>query len=256
MHYLSLLSTFITLAFTVAVLSRYSQRGGMHLLLWGVGLALYGLGTLSEVILGSIFNEWVLKLWYLTGAMLTAAWLGQGTINLLVRRKSLAMVANVVLLLVTLLSLVLIVVQPVDLQAANLYDPSIPASAHNSLMPIPEGTREGRLPAQYQVILGTGGLLLLLTILLNVYGTLALVGGAIYSAYLFLRKNVLINRLVGNILIAAGGMFPAMGGTFVRAGMVDWLYISEFIGVVLMFIGFLQATANQPVQVAEQVPGD
>jgi hypothetical protein len=198
----------------------------------------------------------VLKLWYLTGAMLTAAWLGQGTLNFLVRRKSVVMAANIVLLVVSLVSVVLIVVQPVDMTAANLYDPSIPASAHNPLMAIPEGIREGRLPAQYQVILGTGGLVLVLTILLNIYGTLALVGGAIYSAYLFFRKNILANRMIGNILIAAGGMFPAMGGTFVRAGMVDWLYISEFVGVILMFAGFVQATASQPVREADLASAD
>ena len=256
MHYLSLLSTVITLAFTLAVLSRYSQRGGTHLLLWGIGLALYGLGTLSEVILGSSFNEWVMKLWYLSGAMLTAAWLGQGTVNLLVRRKKLLLAANSVLLVISLLSLVLIVIQPVDLKAASLYDPTIPASAHNPLLGIPEGIREGRLPAQYQVILGTGGLILVLTILLNIYGTLTLVGGAIYSAYLFFRKNVLLNRMVGNILIAAGGLFPAMGGTFVRAGMVDWLYVSEFVGVILMFLGFLQATASEPVRQSQTASTD
>jgi hypothetical protein len=256
MHYLSLLSTIITLIFTIAVLSRYTQRGGTHLLLWGIGLALYGLGTLSEVILGSTFNEWVLKLWYLSGAMLTAAWLGQGTLNLLIRRKSVILLANTLLLILSILSLVLIVVQPVDAQAAALYDPTMPASAYNPALPTPEATREGRLPAQYQVILGTGGLILVLTILLNIYGTLTLVGGALYSSYLFLRKNVLANRMIGNILIAAGGLFPAMGGTFVRAGMADWLYISEFVGVILMFMGFLQATARQPVPETELASAD
>jgi len=78
-------------------------------------------------------------------------------------------------------------------------------------------------------------------------GTITLVGGAIYSAYLFWRKKVLLNRMVGNILIAAGAMMPAIGGTFVQAGLVDWLYLSEFIGVILMYAGFMQATAQQPV---------
>jgi len=87
----------------------------------------------------------------------------------------------------------------------------------------------------------------ILTILLNIYGTLALVGGAIYSAYLFFRKRVLINRVIGNILIAAGALFPAMAGSFVGAGIVDMLYLSELIGVVLMYIGFLQATVHRPV---------
>jgi hypothetical protein len=83
--------------------------------------------------------------------------------------------------------------------------------------------------------------------LLNIYGTLTLVGGAIYSGFLFWRKQVLLNRVIGNILIAAGAMLPATAGTFIQAGLVDWLYLSEFFGIILMFLGFVQASAPQPV---------
>ena len=68
MTYIAYLSTIITFAFAVAVFNRYRQRGGMHLLLWSVGLLFYGLGTLSEVILSLIFNVFILKIWYVTGA--------------------------------------------------------------------------------------------------------------------------------------------------------------------------------------------
>ncbi len=255
MHYLSLLSTLITFVFTYAVFARYRQRGGAHLFLWGIGLVLYGLGTFSEIILGFTFNAWVLKLWYLTGAMLTAPWLGQGTINLLVRKARITRAANVVLLLVSLLSLVLVVLLPVNADAAALYNPALPASSSNPAFGNLLNSR-GEPLAQYQAIIQTKGLVLILTILLNTYGTLALVGGAIYSSYIFWRKKVLANRMIGNVLIAAGGLMPAMGGTFVRAGMADWLYVSEFIGVILMFIGFIQATAAQPARQAEPSVAD
>ena len=227
MHYLSLLTTVITFAFCIAVMARYTHRGGLHLLFWGFGLVLYGLGTLTEVWLGFTFNEYALKIWYLCGAMLTAAWLGQGTVNLLVRKPGLARMLNIALVAVSLLSLVLVLFAPIDAAKAAGFDPSVPASR------------------QYQEIMGRSIPMVLLTILLNIYGTLTLVGGAIYSAYLFWRKRVLANRLLGNILIAAGGLLPAMGGTFVKMGVLDLLYISEFVGVILMFIGFLQATASK-----------
>ena len=221
MNYIPYLSTIVTFAFAVAVYNRYRQRGGLHLLFWAIGLFFYGLGTLSEVILSLTFNSIVLKIWYLTGAMLTAAWLGQGSVHLLIRKGNTAQITTWVLAAVSALALFLVLLAP-TLNGA--YDVSHPASE------------------QYKEILTRNGLIILLTILLNIYGTLALVGGAIYSAFLFWRKKVLANRMFGNILIAAGALSPAMGGSLLKAGLADMLYVSEFIGAVLMYIGFMLAT--------------
>jgi hypothetical protein len=229
MHYLPIFSTLVTFAFTAAVLGRYRTKGGTHLLLWGLGLTLYGLGTLSEVILSFTFFSLAVKIWYLTGAMLTAAWLGEGTIHLLVRKPGVARILDVALSLVSLAALGLVLTAPVNPAAATAYSIVRPVSA------------------QYGDLLTRSGFIILLTILLNIYGTLALVGGALYSAFLFWRKKVLVSRMFGNILIAAGALMPAMGGSFVKAGLPDWLYLSEFVGVVLMYFGFTQATAGKPV---------
>lgn len=229
MHYISILSTIISFAFAASVFNRYRQRRGTHLLLWGIGLVFYGLGTLTEVVLSFTFSELALKTWYLSGAMLTAAWLGQGTVHLLVRKRGVASSLTAVLIAVSILSAILVFSAPLT-SAATSYDPSVPIST------------------QYKEIMTRSSLILVLTILLNIYGTVTLVGGAIYSAYLFWRKKVLLNRVVGNILIAAGAMMPAMGGTFIQAGLVDWLYLSEFLGVILMYLGFMQATASRAVE--------
>ena len=90
MHYIPFLSTLVTFAFAAAVFRRYLLKRGAHLLIWSIGLLWFGLGTLAEVILGLTFNGLVMKLWYLSGAMLTAAWLGQGTVHLLVRKRGVA----------------------------------------------------------------------------------------------------------------------------------------------------------------------
>jgi hypothetical protein len=89
------------------------------------------------------------------------------------------------------------------------------------------------------------GVTLILTILLNIYGTITLVGGAIYSAYLFWRKSILADRMIGNLFIAGGALMPAMAGSFIKAGLLDWLYLSEMIGVVGMYIGFVLATKGK-----------
>jgi hypothetical protein len=223
MHYIPFLSTLVTLAFAAAVFTRYLKRRGPHLLLWSIGLLWFGIGTLSEVILGLTFSGLVLKLWYLSGAMLTAAWLGQGTIHLLVRKRGVAWTLTGVLMAVSLLAAALVLIAPLTPAAAS-YNVTVAISS------------------QYKDILTRGGLAIALTILLNIYGTLTLVGGAIYSAVIFWRKRVLLNRMIGNVLIAIGALAPAMAGSFVKMGLVDALYLSELIGVVLMYIGFIQAT--------------
>jgi len=223
MNFLPYLSTVVTFIFAVAVYNRYRERGGVHLLLWAIGLLFYGIGTLTEVTLGLTFSVLAVKLWYLTGAMLTAAWLGMGTVHLLIRKGNTAQVLTWVLAGVSVLAFVLIMIAPVT------------STAYDITRPVSE---------QYKEIFSRNGLIILLTILLNIYGTLTLVGGALYSAFLFWRKKILANRMFGNILIAAGALSPAMGGTFLRAGLTDLLYLSELIGAIVMFIGFLMATSG------------
>ncbi|HLO30592.1 MAG TPA: hypothetical protein VK249_15720 [Anaerolineales bacterium] len=227
MTYLPYLSTIVAFAFAVAVFNRYRQRGGMHLLLWAIGLFFYGIGTLCESILNLTPSIFVLRIWYLTGAMLTAAWLGMGTVHLLVRRGSIAQTLTWILAGISILVLILVFLVPTT---SVSYDIARPVSQ------------------QYREIFTSSGFLSYLlapTIILNLYGTITLVGGAIYSAFLFWRKRILINRMFGNILIAAGALSPAMGGTFLRAGLTDMLYLSEFVGAVVMFIGFMMATSTQ-----------
>ncbi len=234
MHYIPVLSTLVTFAFAIAVFRRYLDRHGPHLLIWTIGLLWFGLGTLSEVILGITYSGLIIKLWYLSGAMMSAAWLGQGTMHLLVRRHGLAWTITGLLTVVSILAVVLIVTAPLS-PAAPAYLVTQPISS------------------QYQNILVRSGTILAMTILLNIYGTLAMVGGAIYSAYIFWRKKVLLNRLIGNILIAAGALAPAMGGSFIKIGLVDLLYLTELVGAVLMYIGFLQATTVPAPEGAQTV---
>jgi len=235
MQYIPYLSTLITFIFAIAVFRRFLLRHhSPYLLIWTIGLLWLGLGTLSEVILGLTFNGLTLKLWYLCGAMLTAAWLGQGTVHLLVRRHGIAWALTGALFAVSMLAAVLVLYAPLT-AAVFTYRVSQPISS------------------QYQDILTRSPLIIALTVLLNIYGTLTLVGGAIYSAYIFWRKRVLFNRMIGNILIATGALAPAMGGSFIKMGLADWMYLTELVGVILMYIGFLQATTLPAVEAAPTI---
>lgn len=232
-RFLPFLSTLVTLAFAGLVMARYRARGGTHLLLWGIGLLWYALGTGCEAFLSLAYSPGVLKTWYLAGAMLTAAWLGQGTLFLLVRRRGLALSTLVLLALASSAAATLLLVSPVG---AGTYQVASPVSA------------------QYGQLLTLAAPLIALTIILNLYGTLLLVGGALLSAWLFWRKQVLANRVLGNILIAVGALFPALAGTFLKLGLADWMYVSELVGSVIMYLGFRLATAGAPVRRSVKEP--
>jgi hypothetical protein len=48
--------------------------------------------------------------------------------------------------------------------------------------------------------------------------------------------------VVGNWLIAAGGLLPALGGALIRLGDPSFKYLGEMLGAILIFWGFWMAT--------------
>ena len=224
---LPLSSGIISLIFTFAVLGRYLRKKGLHLLVWGVGLALYSVGTLAEAFVGAFgWNDVVFRLWYMCGAMLTAAWLGQGTVYLLTPKRT-AHILTVILVVASFYA----VFRIFTAQLNPLLMPGEQMSGH---------------------AITTSGVRVL-TPFFNIYGVVMLAGGAAYSAWIFFRKRIMPHRVVGNILIAVGAMSPALGGSLSRLGYTEFLYLSEFIGAILMYAGFLTATVTVKVESKETV---
>jgi hypothetical protein len=216
--YLPLGSALVTIVFAYMVLKRWGDRRPPYLLLWGVGFLMYAIGGLMEALFG--FFGWsplVFRLWYLFGAILVAAWLGQGTAYLLIRRTIGGLEVSHVLMAV--------------LAVGSLYAAFKVSTAALD----PALMLEGELSGGAITSSGVRGL----TPFFNIYGVLLLVGGALYSAYIYWRKRLFANRMIGNILIAAGAMAPAFGGALQRSGVPVALYVGEFVGAVLMFGGFL-----------------
>ncbi len=213
-------SSLISIIFALLVLRRFTQRGGSHLLLWGIGMVFYAIGGFSEGYFGAYgWNPLVFRLWYLFGAILVAAWLGQGTVYLLAKRRW----ANTFMVLLVLGS----IYGAMRVFTAQLDPNLLTTSLHTG----------SELSGHAIVTPGVRTL----TPFFNLYGTVTLVGGAVYSAYIFWRKRVLLHRTIGNILIATGAILPALGGTLSRVGISGALYISEFLGAILMFVGFMRA---------------
>jgi hypothetical protein len=74
--------------------------------------------------------------------------------------------------------------------------------------------------------------------IINVYSFIFLVGGAIYSALKYYKQGIKEAPFKGNIFIAIGGLLPGIGGSFTRAGYVEVLYVTEFIGLILIYYGY------------------
>jgi hypothetical protein len=222
--YLPLASSLISFVFAFMVLKKWADRRQPFLLLWGLGFIMYGIGGAMEAIYGfSGWNSLVFRLWYLFGAILVAAWLGQGTVYLLVRRK----IGNVRLAHILMAILAVGSLYALFKVAGARLDPQLLESDQ----------------LQGVAIVSSG--VRVLTPFFNIYGTVMLAGGAIYSAYYFWKTRSAANRMIGNILIAAGAMMPGFGGALQRLGIPSVLYIGEFLGVVVMFIGYLYTSRPQ-----------
>ncbi|MCB0026549.1 MAG: hypothetical protein KDE28_01495, partial [Anaerolineales bacterium] len=114
------LTTLVSFILALKVGRQYQRRGHPHQLVWAIALLFFALGVGCQF-LGE-FQGWsplLYRLWYLTGAILTAAYLGLGTVYLQAKRPT----AHRLLILVIAASVVaaLMVWQaPIDLSQAYL----------------------------------------------------------------------------------------------------------------------------------------
>jgi hypothetical protein len=218
---LPLLSCIVSFAFAFVILRRFVAKRGAHQLLWGLGMAFYGVGGFCEFYYGTFgWNDLIFRLWYLFGAILVAAWLGQGTVYLLARKPW----GHILMALLVLGSL---------FGAYRIFTAQLnPALMVSSLHTGSELSGQAIVDKSVR----------LLTPFFNIYGTLTLVGGAAWSAWIFWRKRILLHRVVGNVILAFGAILPAFGGSFSRFGIPYALYICEFLGALFIFIGFWRAT--------------
>jgi hypothetical protein len=226
-YWIPVATTVIAAVFAAIVLRRYSRRRGLHLLWWGLGLVVYGIGTLTES-LTTIFgwNETVFRAWYISGALCGGAPLAQGTAYLLLRRCTAHLLAAS-LVTVIAAAAILVMLSPID---------------HSMV----EGHRLSGRVLGWQWIR-------LISPFINTYAAVFLIGGAILSAWRFRGDPARHNRFVGNVLIAIGAILPGIGGTFTRFGHVEVLYVTEFVGLLFIFGGYKLNVAEHRVDSSEHV---
>jgi hypothetical protein len=215
-HYIPILTTVIALSLAVSLGRRYAARGGPHLLWWTIGALTYAAGTAVEASVTLFgWQEWLFRAWYITGALLGGAPLAQGAVYLHLSRRA-ANVLSVVLVVTVMVAAAFVLMVPVQYELVESH------------------RLTGRVMAWPWVRAFSP--------FINLYAFVFLVGGAVKSAVQFWRRRETRFRAEGNALIAVGALLPGIGGSFTRFGYTEVLYVTEFLGIILIYLGYLRAT--------------
>jgi hypothetical protein len=211
-HYIPILTTLFSAFFFVNIIRRYFMKGGAHLLWWGIGVFTYGLGTLLESLITLLGNTPTLnKFWYVAGAILGGYPLAQGSVYLHFNKKTAHFLSAITVPFIVLAS-VLVMLSPVNTALLEIHRPS-------------------GASLEWQWVR-------LLTPFINLYSAIFLIGSALLSAIRYSKIENGKNRAIGNILITIGALLPGIGGSLAKAGLVEALYIGEFIGIILIYLGY------------------
>lgn len=213
LHYIPIATTLFCVFFFIELLQHWRKNtASLHVLWWTIGIFFYGAGTVTEsihVLAG--YSPVNFRVWYIFGALLGAAPLAQGTVYLLLKKRT-ANILSAVLVAVILTASMLVLLSP--------------------LKPVTEtGGRLGGKLLEWSYIRA-------ITPFINIYAFIFLVGGAVYSAVLYYRTVIDKSKFWGNVLIASGGLLPGIGGAASKFGHIEVLYITEFIGICLIHAGY------------------
>jgi hypothetical protein len=231
-HYLPIVTTLLSAIFCAVLLRRYRLKGqGAHLLWWAGGIFCYGLGTALEGLITLLGNSPLLnKAWYIAGALLGGYPLAQGSVYLLLPRRTAHVLTALTVPFILVFSL-LVALSPADPQAIHLYRPS------------------GK-------VLGWSWIRAF-TPVINTYAVFFLIGGAILSAIRYAQQIGTANRAIGNALIAFGALLPGIGGGMTKLGHVEWLYVCEFVGLLFIWAGYACCVHRpRPADVAADAYGE
>jgi hypothetical protein len=288
----------LSIVFAGMVFDQWWQRRQNFQLVWSIGLLWYGVATACEFLGGALgWSTGLYRVWYLVGAFLVPAYLGAGTLYLLSKTRFGYFVAASVALgglfsvlatskyagsatagyitlgcaLVAGAAIALTTwrrreaqghVAMAFLVAGTVVVAILVLMAHVSFVAVDPTTHA-------PVASGFPGYLRVTSVPFNAGGGLALVFGALYSAYIYMPKKravgarlgivaIVVNffaslpsafvtllrgrlnsRVPATILIALGALVPGVTSSLNRFGVTWSFFLGEFVGLVLIFAGFL-----------------
>lgn len=213
-YYIPLFTCTLSIIFSIQLYRHWrTKKQSLYLFWWMLGVLTFGAGTFTEsfnTLTG--WHEWNFKAWYITGALLGGAPLAQGTVYLLLKRRT-ANILTAIFLTLVIIASTCVVLSPVDRSKVE--------------------------PMRFSGNVFVWQWVRYFSPFINLYAMIFLVGGAIYSAILYFSKKGSSVRAWGNVMIAVGALLPGIGGSATRLGHVEVLYITEFIGLCLIFSAYL-----------------
>jgi hypothetical protein len=194
--------------FAALLVRSLRRRRSGEKLLWACGFGLFAVAAGCEALAQrSGWSVALFRAYYLCGGVLTVAYLGAGSAWLHLPRRARDMVMGA------------------------LAVATIGAAATVAIAPVHAGalaaTAIGRPPPNGAI----GGGAELWAIALNTFGSLWLIGGALYSA---IRRR----RVRANLWIAGGALVLAASTSMSRSGSYSLMYLGELVGIAAMFCGF------------------
>ena len=200
----SLGATVVSLLFAALVFRQWVSRRKPFQFAWSVGLALYGIAAFTQFLAEAYgWSSTTYKVYYLIAAPLVAV-LGVGSLLLVHRRVGIGFALyTLIIFLGFSIAVVGTTVNPAAFQA--------PIPVPSVAIPDPN--------------------VRIFSPLFTVPGSVALIGVAAYSYWR--------TRLAFNLWIGVGALIIAIGGSFARFDLPWALYVGEFLGIAVMFRGFL-----------------
>ena len=246
--------------FAWILIRRFARRRQPYHFVWAMGLTWYALAAGSEAFGGAFgWTPTLYRIWYLTGAIGVAAYLGAGTVYLH-REPSFGSLVVVCLLVGSIPALAgrHIAIGLTGLSAATVltivltWRPALFAHAVFSLLSVLT------LLAATQILVAQVDITMLptrhdevvsgqafdphvraLTPPFNITGAAMLLLGAILSGAHYWRSRAFPNRVASNVLIAVGAFVPSLASGLTRFGITSLFFVGELVGLVCILAGFL-----------------
>jgi hypothetical protein len=214
---LPIAASLVAAVFSLLLVRSFRRRRAGQKLLWAAGFALFAAAAASEALAQrSGWNPGLFRTYYLTGGVLTVAYLGAGSAWLHLPRRARDVMVGA-LVAATVAGALTVALSPVDMATLAT-------------------TPTGHPPANGAI----GGHAFLWAMALNVFGTIFLLGGALYS---LVRRR----RVRANAWIAAGALVLALSTSMSRADVYSLMYAGEVVGLALLFYGFnVDALRSRP----------